>query len=127
MQTHTFLKEHDQWFIYLPEYIAGGGTKADLQMVEGADAMLDMIADGKDRVIITLDTTLFNGADELTLLELCDPIVGGGYYMLHSFEGKTIMQQMWLCAVTEFVFGYMPDKIFIRREAPATPVFSTTP
>jgi hypothetical protein len=54
MQTHTFLKEHDQCFINLPEYIAGGGAKADLLMVEGADIMLDTIADGKDRVTTTL-------------------------------------------------------------------------
>jgi hypothetical protein len=121
MQTHTFLKEQGQWFIDLPEYIAGGGTKADLQMVEGADTMLDTIAGGKHRVTITLDTTPFNGADELTLLELCDPVVGGGYYLLKSFEGKETMQQMWLCAVTEFVFGYIPSKIFIKKDDLAVP------
>ncbi len=115
MQTHTFVKEGSQWFIDLPEYISSGGDKGDLQMVEGADKMLDIIIAGTDRVTLSMDTAPFAGADELTLLELCDPYVGGGYYLLKVFEGKAFHQQMWLCAVTEFVFGGMPEKIFIKR------------
>jgi hypothetical protein len=115
MQTHTFKKEMDQWFIDLPAYIAGGGDKGDLQMVAGADTMLDVMAAGKDQVTIAMDTSPFNGADELILLEHCDPILGGGFYLMPSFEDKKVDQQMWLCAVTEFVFGYMPEKIFVKR------------
>ncbi len=105
----------DQWFIDLPAYIAGGGDKGDLQMVAGADTMLDVMAAGKDQVTIAMDTSPFNGADELILLEHCDPILGGGFYLMPSFEDKKVDQQMWLCAVTEFVFGYMPEKIFVKR------------
>jgi hypothetical protein len=50
MQTHTFLKEDDQWFIDLPEYIANGGSKADLRMIAGADTMLDIMTGAGGRV-----------------------------------------------------------------------------
>lgn len=115
MQTHMFVKEDNQWFIDLPEYIANGGSKGDLQMVAGADTMLEMMAAGNDRVTIELDRKPFNGADELKLLEVCDPSLGGGIYIMETFEGKKLMHQMWLCAVTEFVFGDLPEKIFVKR------------
>jgi hypothetical protein len=118
MQTHTFIKESTgDWFIDLPEYLANGGAKGDLQMVAGADTMLDVIANGAKEVTITMDDEPFENADELKLLELCDPVIGGGIYLFESFEGKKVMQQMWLCAVTQFVFGYMPEKIFVKRVA----------
>lgn len=48
MKEYKFIKEGRDWFIDLPEYIEGGGSKGDLQMVEGADKMLDMMAEEKD-------------------------------------------------------------------------------
>lgn len=117
MQTHTFIKEpNGEWFIDLPEYLANGGAKADLQMVEGADTMLDVMANEGYTVTITMDDEPFENADVLLLQELCDPMIGGGIYLMESFEGKKVMQPMWLCAVTQFVFGYMPEKIFVKRE-----------
>jgi len=116
MQTHTFVKEQTgQWFIDLPDYLANGGQKGDLQMVEGADTMLDVIANGHHKVTLTMADEPFEKADEVTLLEVCDPTIGGGIYLLESFEGKKVNQHMWLCAVTEFVFGYLPEKIFVKR------------
>lgn len=115
MQQHRFIKEEMGWFIDLPEYLAAGGAKADLQMVAGADTMLDVMAGGGDSVTVQLDEAPFEGADELQLTELCDPILGGGIYDMKSFEGRDVNQQMWLCAVTEFVFGYMPPKIWVKR------------
>ncbi|HEX2627541.1 MAG TPA: DUF6717 family protein [Chitinophagaceae bacterium] len=115
MNTYKFIKEGRDWFIDLPEYIEGGGSKGDLQMVEGADTMLDMIAEGKDHVSLFIDEISFAGSDELILTERCDPYIGGGYYKLKIFEGKEINQDMWLCAVTEYVFGGLPEKIFIKR------------
>ena len=116
MQTHTFIKESNgDWFIDLPAYIANGGLKGDLQMVAGADTMLDVIANGNNTVTITMADEPFDNADVIELLEVCDPLVGGGMYLLKSFEGKSVMQEMWLCAVTEFVFGYLPEKIFVKR------------
>lgn len=115
MKAYRFVKEGRDWYIDLPEYIEAGGSKGDLQMVEGADKMLDMIAEGKDDVSILIDEVFFPGSDELTLTERCDPYIGGGYYNLKLFEGKEINQMMWLCAVTEYVFGDLPERIFIKK------------
>jgi hypothetical protein len=62
-----------------------------------------------------MNTEFFEGADMLELTEKCDPYIGGGYYLLGEWEGKQLMRTMWLCAVTEFVFGYLPERIFVKR------------
>lgn len=117
MQTHKFYKENfGSWYIDLPLYLEQGGSKGDLAMVAGADTMLDVIAEGRDRVIVSMDTQPFANADELVLLRLCEPSMGGGYYLMQSFEGRLINQEMWLCGVTEFVFGGMPEKIYVKKE-----------
>ena len=118
MNTYRFKKEGRDWYIDLPEYIENGGSKGDLQMVEGADTMLDVISEGANEVSLTLDRAPFSGSDKLTLTERCDPYIGGGYYLLQSFEGKEFNKTMWLCAVTEYVFGDLPEQIYIKRSKP---------
>jgi len=115
MNKYHFIKEGSDWFIDLPEYIEQGGSKGDLQMVEGADKMLDYISGENNEVSLIIDRNFFTGSDELILIERCDPVIGGGYYTLRTFEGKEIHQTMWLCAVTEYVFGDLPEQIFIKR------------
>ena len=115
MERYTFLREGAGWYIDLPEYIEQGGSKGDLAMVAGADTMLDIMAEGKDKVTIQLDTKLFNNADLLKLVEVCDPGIGGGYYVLETFNGKPIQHRMWLCAVTNYVFGHLPEQIYVKK------------
>jgi len=115
MRSFVFMKEDSGWYVDLPEFIEQGGSKGDLQMVEGADAMLDIIAEGKNKVTLIMDENPFENSTIIELLEKCDPIIGGGYYLLPKWKNKTINQRMWLCGVTEFVFGYLPAKIFIRE------------
>lgn len=116
MNTYTFRKEGISWYIDLPEFLLNGGTKGDLQMVDGADIMLEILAEGDTDITLVLDRLPFPGADELTLTEKCDPFIGGGYYYLKTFEKKEYNQRMWLCAVTEFVFGDLPESIFLKRQ-----------
>lgn len=118
MKTYKFIKTGQDWYIDLPEYIEQGGSTADLQMVDGADKMLDMMAEGKNSVTLNIAREQFEGADILTLTEKCDPYIGGGYYIMKQYEGQEINRTMWLCQVTEFVFGDIPPLIFVRRESP---------
>jgi len=115
MQKHRFYREGSGWYIDLPEYLEQGGSKGDLAMVAGADTMLDVVAGRDKNVTIVMDTKPFEGSDELVLTNLCDPTMGGGYYLMKEFEGKGVNQQMWLCGVTEFVFGNMPERIYVKR------------
>jgi len=115
MNAYRFIKEDGKWYIDLPVYLYQGGRKGDLQMVEGADTMLDIISGHKDEVALALDRNKFEGADKIELIERCDPLMGGGYYLLDSFQGKQYNHKMWLCAVTEFVFGDLPNEIFVSK------------
>lgn len=115
MKTYRFKKEDDKWYIDLPQFLEAGGNKADLQMVEGADTMLDLMADQKNEVRLQLSMTEFKDADKLDLKERCDPSVGGGYYIMELYEGRKIELLMWLCGVTEWVFGELPERIFVKR------------
>jgi len=52
-QTHTFdfYKDNTGWYIDFPAFIEQGlGTKGDLAMVSGADAMLEYLGQGNERV-----------------------------------------------------------------------------
>jgi len=115
MKTHRFIREGIGWYIDLPDYLAQGGDKGDLQMVSGADTMLDIIAEKENEVTLQIDTESFDDSDELVLTELCDPILGGGYYYMKKFEEKIVNKDLWLCEVTRFVFGDIPEKIYIKR------------
>lgn len=114
MKQHRFVRENGEWYIDLPQYLEQGGSKGDLQMVSGADTMLDIIAEEKDEVALAIDTKPFGGADELLLTERCDPILGGGYYHMKQFENKIVDKDLWLCDVTRFVFGDIPERIYVR-------------
>ncbi len=115
MKSYKFIKNTKGWFIDLPAYIEQGVSEGDLQMVDGADKMLDMMA-GKDFfVVLDVSKEPFEGADMLALIEKCDPYIGGGNYTMKSFEGQEINQIMWLCQVTEFVFADIPQQIFVKR------------
>lgn len=83
-------------------------------MVEGADKMLDIMAEGGNEVVLTISTQPFEVADELTLLEKCHLLKDGGYYFMKAFAGKDINLKMWLYRVVEFVFNEIPEKIFVQ-------------
>jgi len=70
MKQHRFILEDSSWYIDLPQFLEQGGNKADLEMVSGADTMLDIIAEGKTEVTLQINTEPFADADELILSEL---------------------------------------------------------
>ena len=115
MKVYKFIRTGQEWYIDLPEYLEQGGSIGDLQMVDGADKMLDLMAENESTVTLFISKEQFEGADILTLTEKCDPYIGGGYYFMKEYEGQEINRTMWLCQVTEFVFGDIPQQIFVKR------------
>ena len=118
MKSYKFIKTGLDWYIDLPEFLEQGGSIGDLQMVDGADKMLDMMAWNESEVTLNISKEYFEGAETLTLIEKCDPYIGGGYYFMMNYEGQEINQRMWLCQVTEFVFGEIPSQIFVKKQQP---------
>jgi hypothetical protein len=106
--------ETNEWYIDLPEW---KGDVAELQMVEGADTMLDTISGNSKACCIDMSDELMEGAEVLSLIRARDPqLSSGGDYMLERYEGQIIHHPLWLCGVTEFVFGHLPQKIWFKKD-----------
>ena len=100
-----FVRENNQWFIDLPEW---EGEKADLQMVLGADTLLDVLSNRGYEV--SLDVSLEKqDEDYLKLSKIRDCEVNGADYVITS-----IGHELWLCDVTKFVFGGLPKTIYVK-------------
>ncbi|MEI6950727.1 DUF6717 family protein [Paraflavisolibacter sp. H34] len=112
---HTFVREDDRWYIDLPLYLDKGGSKEDLLMEGGADDILDFLSMGKKKVNIMIDTLPFESCDTLELAEVCGPPMGGGYYRLHAGRGRVISEQMWIRDIALFLFGDLPQQLYVKR------------
>jgi hypothetical protein len=111
MKRLKFYKESDnRWYVDLPEW---EGSKAELEMVAGADSMLEYMAEGEAQVWIVLSEQEFENADKLEFLRLATEIENGAFYKLDKYRGIEIGLEMWLCDVTKFVFGDFPKTIFL--------------
>ena len=92
MIPYRFYKEPDgRWYIDLPEYMEQGGDKADLEMVEGADTFLDLIAQGKTNVYALLDEKPFEQSEQL--FRSNREVFSGSYYRLERY-GSTLGQEL---------------------------------
>jgi hypothetical protein len=103
MKNYTFNKEYGSWYIDLPNW---EGTKAELQMVAGADKLLDQLLNNCTTVNIMLSTDKsFSTSGFQTLKRIVKTPPNGCIYHL----GFT---PVWLCNVTKFVFeGVFPKQI----------------
>jgi hypothetical protein len=111
-QTFRFYKTlANRWYIDLPEW---KGSIDELEMVQGADTMLDLVSNNTSECYITIGDEPFEGADKVTLVTDLSDSVGGGDYYMEKYRHDTVNQNMWLCAVTLDVFGFLPQKIFIK-------------
>ena len=78
MKRLKFYKESDnRWYVDLPEWI---GSKAELEMVAGADSMLEYMAEGERQVWLVLSEKEFENADKLEFLRLATEIENGAFY-----------------------------------------------
>jgi hypothetical protein len=106
MKNFKFELENDKWYVILPEW---EGSKDELEMVCGADTMLDIVAQGETSVYLTISEKPFENYT-FTLLYKEDLAEGGLYLLtseLHEFE-------VWLCHVTKFVYGYLPKILYCK-------------
>jgi hypothetical protein len=103
MKNYIFNKEQGSWYIDLPNW---EGTKAELQMVAGADTLLDHLSNNGTTVNVTLSTEkVVRTPGFQTLKRIVKTPPNGCVYHL----GFT---PVWLCNVTKFVFnGIFPSQI----------------
>lgn len=103
-----FYREENKWYVSVPTWI---GSKDELEMVCGADTMLDILSKGEESVWLELSPEKIT--DHKAELHLQDIDESGGYYDLWYGDDKMEFD-VWLCNVTLFVFGKFPEKIFIK-------------
>ena len=99
-----------RWYIDLPGW---AGSIDELEMVQGADTMLDRVSGYTEECILEISDVAFEGANVIRLVTDLSDSVGGGDYIMESYKGEAIEYNMWLCSVTVQVFGILPAKIYI--------------
>ena len=106
MKNYKFNKEEGCWYIVLPNWT---GTKGELQMVAGADTLLDQLSNNGTTVNVALSTEkVINESGFQTLKSIIKTPPNGCIYHL----GFT---PVWLCNVTKFVFeGIFPNQIHFK-------------
>lgn len=111
-RTFRFYKTKEQkWYVDLPEWTK---SVVDLEMVEGADTMLDKVAGNSDECYLEMSDELIEGADQMKLVkDRTNCKLGGGDYIMETYKGNVFNHKLWLCSVTEVVFGDLPEVIYV--------------
>lgn len=99
-----------RWYADIPSW---EGDKSALEMVDGADVMLDIMSQGESCVNLFLSREFVEDATELKFERLSPECGEGAYYKMNSYKGIEYNLQVWLCDVTKFVFGDFPPVIYI--------------
>lgn len=103
------------WYVDLPNW---QGDPEDLQMIQGADAWLDLLAGEQAELCLNLSAKVFEGAQVLTLIRLGEEnLGGGGNYWLEKYLEQQVDLKVWLCEVTTAIFGEYPQKIYFSKSA----------
>lgn len=110
MRTFTFNKENDgwidSWYVLFPEW---EGEKSELEMVSGADDMLDKLSNNSNT--ITLEIHEKPQIQNDAILTFLSKEYGGGNY---SCMINNEIFKVWLCHVTIFIYGYLPRMLYIK-------------
>lgn len=102
-----FYKEHNGcWYVDLPEW---KGAKWNLQMVDGADDLLESLRSAhKNDVKVYVSLQHFHNAN--VLVKYKDDPHGDGADYKYGIDNK-----LWLCGVTSWYYGEMPERIYYRK------------
>jgi uncharacterized protein DUF6717 len=106
-----FYKDYDnKWYADLPEF---SFSKEELEMISGADTMLEIISQGENEVILLLSDELFEKAEILTKVK-DTPEIGRAVYIINYYQGFQYDLELWLCDVTKALFKELPNKIYLK-------------
>ncbi|MES2827296.1 MAG: DUF6717 family protein [Bacteroidota bacterium] len=102
-----------KWFVDLPDW---GGNIDDLEMVEGADEMLDIISGYSEECHLRMSDERFDEAEVLVLdRPKLEEFGGGGIYVLECYKDNQLNHELWLCGVTQTVFKDLPKHIYFKK------------
>lgn len=108
MQLTFECTEDGRWFVVFPEY---EGPQEDLEMVEGADEMLDVLT--MDLITVTLDINIEEpGIGEYFILELESHDDDGAFY--NVIDCPHFSGNIWLCNVVHELFNEHPERFYVQ-------------
>lgn len=111
MEILRFYKEKNKyWYADIPSWT---GKKSALQMVSGADTLLDMIGDGRDEVYLHFSEDRIDGGEILFFKK--KSWFNGATYGLEFYKGNRKKMKVWLCDVTLHVLGKFPKAIYFKE------------
>ena len=106
-----FYKANGRWYVDLPTW---EGAIDDLEMVNGADDLLEALAEVTGSEQVKMEVWLEEPDEPCSILWKIDQDAEGATYEVQDCQYYT--GDAWLCNVTRFVFdGYHPDRIFFRH------------
>jgi hypothetical protein len=110
MRKLLFYKEisSNRWFIDLPKW---KGDYAELEMVDGADDLLDFLSNGENDVTLNVSENYFESSNRLKFIGITNNNAGANY-IISEYNGINLNLRIWLCNVTKFVFGYFPKNLY---------------
>ena len=115
--TVSFTKESNgRWYVDFPNWPL---SHDNLEMVAGADDLLDLLNDGSDHVSLKISSSEI--AHDIKLKKVHSALTEGAFYVvetpLKGWEKPNSIRrkQLWLCPVTLTVVGYYPEHIYIKQ------------
>lgn len=106
-------EEDDRWYVDFPNWPL---SHDHLEMVAGADDLLDILNDGTDHVKLMVSTTEMERS--IVLNKEKSALTKGAFYTIETrLRDWAPKKKLWLCPVTLTVLGHYPQKIYFKRKA----------
>lgn len=100
-----------EWYIDIPQWPED--NIAALQMVAGADEMLDIVSGFKNEVKLVIATEDKSYTYKLKYTGDASAQYGeGAFYLCTDVRDDEFRHPLWLCDVTLFIFGSFPKTIY---------------
>ena len=118
-----FFKRDKKWYADVPNH-----TLEENEMIMGSDTALDLMADNKDEIVLTLSDE--DDKHSILTMTMKEHDSEGAYYTLSGFlynkfldlfalDSSTlpsdITNEIWICNVTHDVFGSHPKNIYLLK------------
>lgn len=102
-----------RWFVDIPDW---DGEKDELELVDGADTMCEIIAQGEKQFKCVFSDEKIKASYTLIKTRDGEKEIGGAWYVMPSYGSIQYDLNVWLCDVTSKLFGRFPDIIYFYRE-----------
>lgn len=112
MKKFRFFLSDNLWWIDVPNYVKAGGRMEDLEMIRGADIVLNWIGEGKTELFLNMSDKEFK--DARPIYKANRPCDEGCYYLFAATDLITDHWGFWLSDVIKYIFNGFPNVIYYK-------------